>query len=161
MTASSLQGGSGTGALGIDALCRLAGVSRAGYYRHWRASAPRREEAGLRDAIQRLALANQHYGYRRIAALLGRAGWQGNKKRGVGVVGGDNLLCLRKAAFVPRTTDSKHGWRIVPNLARGLEVTGLDQLWVADITYVHLAEEFGYLAVVLDAFSRKVVGWAF
>src|SRR6202011_5505414 len=62
--------------------------------------------------------------------------------------------------FVPKTTDSRHGWRVVANLARGLELTGLDQLWVADITYVHLAEEFAYLAIVLDAFSRKVIGWA-
>ena len=142
-------------------MCRLATVSRAGYYRHWQASAPRREETGLRDAIQRLALANRHYGYRRIAALLVREGWQANHKRVLRLMREDNLLCLRKAAFVPATTDSRHNWRIVPNLARGLEVTGLDQLWVADITYVHLAEEFGYLAVVLDAFSRKVVGWAF
>jgi transposase InsO family protein len=72
----------------------------------------------------------------------------------------DNLLCLRKATFAPATTDSKHGWRVVPNLARGMELTGLDQLWVADITYVHLAEEFAYLAIVLDAYSRRVVGWA-
>jgi putative transposase len=142
-------------------MCRLSGVSRAGYYRHWQESAPRREETGLRDAIQLLALAHRHYGYRRIAALLGRAGWQANHKRVLRLMREDNLLCLRTAAFVPRTTDSKHGWRIVPNLARGLEVTGLDQLWVADITYVHLAEAFGYLAIVLDAFSRKVVGWAF
>jgi transposase InsO family protein len=156
MTASASQG-----CTGIDRMCRLSAVGRAGYYRHWQASAPRREETGLRDAIQRLALANQHYGYRRIAALLGRAGWQANHKRVLRLMREDNLLCLRKAAFVPRTTDSKHGWRIVPNLARGLEVTGLDQLWVADITYVHLAEAFGYLAIVLDAFSRKVVGWAF
>jgi transposase InsO family protein len=61
---------------------------------------------------------------------------------------------------VPATTDSRHGWQVVPNLARGMELSGLDQLWVADITYVHLAEEFAYLAIVLDAFSRKVVGWA-
>ena len=72
----------------------------------------------------------------------------------------DNLLCLRKPLFKPPTTDSRHGWRVVPNLARGMGLTGLDQLWVADITCVHLAETFVYLAVVLDAFSRKVVGWA-
>jgi putative transposase len=72
----------------------------------------------------------------------------------------DNLLCLRRKAFVPMTTDSRHGWRVVPNLARGMELTGLDQLWVADITYIHLAEEFAYLAIILDAFSRKVIGWA-
>jgi putative transposase len=72
----------------------------------------------------------------------------------------DNLLCLRKRSFVPVTTDSRHEWRVVPNLARGLVPTGLDQLWVADITYVRLLEEFAYLAVLLDAFSRRVIGWA-
>jgi putative transposase len=148
------------GEIGIARMCRLAGVSRAGYYRHWQASAPRRAETGLRDAIQRLALAHRHYGYRRIAALLARQGWQANHKRVLRLMREDNLLCLRRAAFAPTTTDSRHGWRVVPNLARGLEPTGLDQLWVADITYVHLAEEFGYLAIVLDAFSRKVIGWA-
>jgi putative transposase len=148
------------GELGIERMCRLAGVSRAGYYRHWRASAPRQEETGLRDALQKLALAHRHYGYRRIAALLGRAGWQANHKRVLRLMREDNLLCLRTRSFVPTTTDSRHGWRVVPNLARGMQLSGLDQLWVADITYVHLAEEFGYLAIVLDAFSRKVVGWA-
>jgi transposase InsO family protein len=156
MTASLPQG-----EIGIERMCRLAVVSRAGYYRHWQASAPKREETGLRDAIQRLALAHRHYGYRRIAALLGREGWQANHKRVLRLMREDNLLCLRKAAFVPTTTDSRHGWRVVPNLARGMALSGLDQLWVADITYIHLAEEFGYLAIVLDAFSRKVVGWAF
>jgi transposase InsO family protein len=155
MTASLPQG-----EIGIERMCRLAVVSRAGYYRHWQASAPKREETGLRDAIQRLALANRHYGYRRVAALLGREGWLANHKRVLRLMQEDNLLCLRKAAFVPTTTDSRHGWRVVPNLARGMELSGLDQLWVADITYIHLAEEFGYLAIVLDAFSRKVVGWA-
>jgi putative transposase len=155
MMASGLQG-----MIGIERMCRLAGVSRAGYYRHWQASSPRREEAGLRDAIQRLALANPHYGYRRIAVLLGREGWRANHKRVLRLMREDNLLCLRKAGFVPMTTDSGHGWRVVPNLARGLQPTDIDQLWVADITYVHLAEEFAYLAIVLDAFSRKVIGWA-
>ena len=147
------------GELGIDRMCRLSGVSRAGYYRHWQASAPRREETGLRDAIQRLALSHPHYGYRRIGALLRRDGWQANHKRVLRLMREDNLLCLRVRPFVPVTTQSRHGWRVVPNLARGLEVTGCDQLWVADITYVRLAEEFAYLAIVLDAFSRRVVGW--
>jgi transposase InsO family protein len=147
------------GELGIERMCRLVGVSRAGYYRHWQASAPRQEEMGLRDAIQCLALGNRHYGYRRITAELGRRGWRVNHKRVLRLTREDNLLCLRHAAFVPTTTDSRHGWRVVPNLARGMELTGLDQLWVADITYVHLAEEFAYLAIVLDAFSRRVVGW--
>jgi transposase InsO family protein len=160
MTASPSQGEIRRGELGIEAMCRLAGVSRTGYYRHWQASAPKREETGLRDAIQKLSVAHRHYGYRRIAAQLGREGWQANHKRVLRLMREDNLLCLRKAGFVPQTTDSKHGWRVVTNLARGLELTGLDQLWAADITYVHLAEEFAYLAIVLDDFSRKVVGWA-
>lgn len=101
-------------------MCRLAGVSRAGYYRYWQRSAPRQEETGLRDVIQRLALANRHYGYRRIGALLGREGWQANHKRVLRLMGEDNLLCLRNRPFVPRTTDSKHSWRVVPNLARGM-----------------------------------------
>jgi transposase InsO family protein len=148
------------GEIGIERMCRLAGLSRAGYYRHWQASAPRQEETALRDAIQRLALWNRHYGYRRIAALLGYEGWKANHKRVLRLMREDNILCLRKRAFMPITTDSRHGWRVVPNLARGMALTGLDQLWVADITYVHLAEEFAYLAIVLDAFSRKVIGWA-
>jgi putative transposase len=141
-------------------MCVLAGVSRAGYYRHWAASAPRQEETGVRDAIQRLALAHPHYGYRRIAAQLRREGFAVNHKRVLRLMREDNLLCLRKRAFVPATTDSRHGWRVVANLARGMVLTGLDQLWVADITYIRLQEEFAFLAIVLDAFSRRVVGWA-
>jgi transposase InsO family protein len=148
------------GEIGIERMCRLAEVSRAGYYRHWQASTPRQEETGLRDVIQALALAHRHYGHRRIAALLHRAGWPVNHKRVLRLMREDNLLCLRRASFVPAMTDSRHGWRVVPNLARGMELTGLDQLWVADITYVRLAEEFAYLAIVLDAFSRRVIGWA-
>ena len=83
-----------------------------------------------------------------------------NAKRVLRLMRADNLLCLRRRPFVPATTDSRHGWHVVPNLARDMTPTGLDQLWVADITYIHMAEEFAYLAVVLDAFSRRVVGWA-
>jgi transposase InsO family protein len=158
LTAYVLQG-EGNGSM-IERWCRLAEVSRAGYYRRWQASAPRREETGLRDAIQRLALAHRRYGYRRIAALLEREGWQANHKRVLRLMREDNLLCLGRKPFVPVTTDSRHGWRVVPNPAPGMELTGLDQLWVADITYIHLAEAFVYLAVILDAFSRKVIGWA-
>jgi putative transposase len=148
------------GELTIERMCALAGVSRAGYYRGWAASKPRAEETGVRDTIQRVALANRHYGYRRIAAEMRRDGWAVNHKRVLRLMRQDNLLCLRKRAFVPGTTDSCHGWRVVPNLARHMVPTGLDQLWVADITYIRLEEEFAYLAVVLDAFSRRVVGWA-
>ena len=148
------------GTLTVDRMCRLAGVSRAGYYRHWQASTPRQEETAVRDAIQRIALANRRYGYRRIAAQLGRDGLLVNHKRVLRLMRADNLLCLRTKAFVPATTESRHGWQVVPNLARTLVLTGLDQLWVADITYVRLLEEFVYLAIVLDAFSRRVIGWA-
>jgi transposase InsO family protein len=148
------------GAITIERMCMLAGVSRAGYYRHWAASAPRQEETGVRDAIQRLALAYKHYGYRRIAVQLRREGFAVNRKRVLRLMREDNLLCLRRRSFVPVTTCSRHDWRVVPNLARGMVPTGLDQLWVADITYIRLQEEFAYLAIVLDAFSRRVVGWA-
>jgi putative transposase len=148
------------GELTVERMCVLAGVSRAGYYRRWQASAPRQEETAVRDAIQRVVLANRRYGYRRIAAQLRRDGFVANHKRVLRLMRQDNLLCLRKRPFVPVTTDSRHEWRVVPNLARGLVPTGLDQLWVADITYVRLLEEFAYLAVLLDAFSRRVIGWA-
>ena len=148
------------GSPSIERLCRLAGVSRAGYYRFWRSSAPRVHDTAVRDAIQRLALANgRHRGYRLIAFQLGQEGMVVNHKRVLRLMRQDNLLCLRRRAFVPATTDSRHGWPVVPNLARGMQPGGLDQLWVADITYIRLQEEFAYLAVVLDAFSRRVIGW--
>ncbi len=148
------------GGLTVRRMCEIAGVSRAGYYRHWRASEPRREETELRDVIQRLALGNRHYGYRRIGALLCREGWCVNHKRVNRLMREDNLLCLRRKAFVPATTDSAHRFRIYPNLARRLIPMAINQLWVADITYVRLAEAFAYLAVILDAYSRRVVGWS-
>jgi putative transposase len=144
----------------VQRLCRLGGVSRAGYYRHFEASAPARADTELRDCIQRLSLKHRHYGYRRIAAQLRREGQIVNAKRVLRLMREDNLLCLRACPFVPRTTDSHHGFAVVPNLTRGLRPTGVDQLWVADITYVRLGEAFVYLAIVLDAFSRKVIGWA-
>jgi transposase InsO family protein len=148
------------GELTVERMCVLAGVNRAGYYRRWQASAPRQEETAARDAIQRVVLANRRYGYRRVAEQLRRDGFVANHKRVLRLMRRDNLLCLRKRPFVPVTTDSRHEWRVVPNLARGLVPISLDQLWVADITYVRLAEEFAFLAVVLDAFSRRVIGWA-
>lgn len=163
MTAQETQGSPEQGRAGdatIRRLCQLGGVSRAGYYRHFDANAPARADADLRDQIQRLSLAHRHYGYRRITAQLRREGRIANAKRVLRLMREDNLLCLRTSPFVPRTTDSRHGFAVVPNLIRGLVPTGVDQIWVADITYVRLGEAFVYLAVVLDAFSRKVVGWA-
>lgn len=146
--------------MSVERMCTLLEVSRAGYYRHWRRSAPAAEETGLRDRLQQLALAHRHYGYRRLGPLLRREGWAVNHKRVLRLLGEDNLLCLRRKTFVPATTDSRHGWKVYPNLARRLLPTTINQLWIADITYVRLAETFVYLAVVLDAYSRRVVGWA-
>ncbi len=144
----------------VERMCALAGVSRGAYYRGWGRSAPGREETALRDAIQRLALAHRWYGYRRITALLKREDWEVNHKRVARLLREDNLLCLRRAAFKPPTTNSRHDWRVWPNLARRLVPMAINQLWVGDITYVRLDEAFVYLAVLLDAFSRKVIGWA-
>jgi putative transposase len=140
-------------------MCALAGISRTGYYRHWRASRPKQEETALRERIQQLALDNRHYGYRRLTALLKREGWAVNHKRVLRIARQDNLLCLRRRRFAPATTQSDHRFKIWPNLAPKLTPTALDQLWVADITYIRLDEEFVYLAVVIDAFSRRVIGW--
>ena len=154
MTAAPSQG-----ELSIERMCALSGVSRASYYRHWEVSAPRQEETGLRDAIQRLALDNKHYGYRRISVQLRREGWPVNHKRVLRIMREDNLLCLRAWPFVPVTTDSRHPWKVVPNLARDMILSGIDQLWVADLTYVRTFAGWVYVAFVIDVFSRFVVGW--
>jgi putative transposase len=144
----------------IERFCWTAGVSRASYYRGWAERAPGAEETELRSLVQRLAIENRHYGYRRITELVHREGWPANHKRIARIMREDNLLALRKRAFRPATTDSRHSWRIWPNLAHQLLPTQTNQLWVADITYVRLKAAFVYLAVILDAFSRRVVGWA-
>ncbi len=146
--------------LAVEHLCALAQVSRAGFYRHWREMAPREEETELRSLLQDLALAHRHYGYRRLGVLLRKAGHEINHKRVLRLMRQDNLLCLRKRKFAPATTNSRHGWRVYPNLARWLVPTKLNQLWVADITYIRLRQSFAYLAVILDAFSRRVIGWS-
>jgi putative transposase len=113
----------------------------------------------LRDAIQKVALEMPAYGYRRITAELCRSGRIVNHKRVLRITREDNLLCLRRRSFVT-TTDSNHNLPVYPNLARDLKLTCVNQLWVADITYIRLMLEFVYLAVILDAFSRRVIGWA-
>jgi len=147
------------GRLNIRDLCESAGVSRASFYRNWRKREPRQEQNALRDALQRLAIQNRHYGYRRIGVLLKREGWHVNHKRVLRLMRGDNLLSIRRHRFIA-TTDSEHAWRIYPNLARYVELTDINQLWVSDITYVRLQHEFIYLAVILDVYSRRVVGWS-
>ena len=143
--------------LAIRGMCTLAGVSRAGFYR--RGGRFRCAPVELRDQVQRVALEWPAYGSRRITAELRRCGLPVNRKRVQRLMREDNLLCLRQRKFVA-TTDSAHGLKVYPNLAAALVVSGVNQLWRADLTYIRLLEEFIYLAVVLDAFSRRAIGWA-
>jgi putative transposase len=147
------------GGLSIQRMCELAGVSRASFYRHWEEREPAAAETELRGAIQRLALAHRYYGYRRIAVLLQREGLVAGAKKVRRLMREDNLLAIRRRKFVA-TTDSNHSFRVWPNLAQYLELTDINQLWVADFTFVRLEEEFVYLAVMLDAYSRRVIGWS-
>jgi putative transposase len=140
-------------------MCTLAGVGRAGFYRYPPDPPAPDSDPELGDAIQRIALEFPSYGWRRVTAELERKGFAVNHKRVYRCMRQDNLLCLRRRKFVV-TTDSDHGLTVYPNLARTLILTGVDQLWVADVTYIRLEAEFVYLAVILDAFSRRVVGWA-
>jgi len=142
----------------LQRLCALATVSRAGFYR-WRHTPPAQDaDIDLRDQIQRIALEWPCYGWRRVTVELRRRGWKVNHKRVRRIMREDNLLCLRRRKFV-LTTDSKHSLPVYPNLAGEMVLTGIDQLWVADITYIRLESEFVYLAVVLDRYSRRVIGW--
>lgn len=145
----------------IKQMTSLLSVSRSSYYR-WIGKGAERESTAdieLRSRIQRIALKWPCYGYRRITAALHREGTAVNRKKVLQLMRRDNLLCLRRRKFL-RTTRSDHDFPVFPNLIRGLKVTSLNQLWVADITYIRLPQEFVYLAVILDAFSRKCIGWA-
>lgn len=142
-----------------ERMIELAGLSCATYYRFDPEAVAAVKDVDLRDAVQRVALKNPTYGRPRITAELKRRGWQVNHKRVGRILREDNLLCIRKRKF-QTTTDSTHNHRIYKNLTRDFIPTRPNQLWVADITYIRLAEEFVYLAVVLDAHSRLVVGWA-
>ena len=143
----------------MSSLCKAANVSRSGYYRFLKPVVDKIEEMKLRDEILRIAIQMPAYGYRRITDELIRRNWAVNRKRVLRIMREDNLLCLRRRSFV-RTTDSDHKLPIYPNLAKDLKVNALNQLWVADITYIRLQQEFVYLAVILDSFSRRVIGWA-
>lgn len=141
-------------------MAKLARISRASYYRFDENTMPRGDaDMELRDAIQRIALEWPSYGRRRIHQELRRGGWAVNEKRVYRLMREDNLLCVRKRKFVV-TTDSRHGHKVYPNLAGSMALSGVDQLWVADITYIRLLTEFVFLAVILDAYSRRVIGWA-
>jgi putative transposase len=146
--------------LAVERMVELGQVSRASFNRFdENTPAGHDPDMDLRDAIQRIALEWPSYGRPRITAELRRRGWRVNPKRVYRILREDNLLCIRKRKFVV-TTDSNHGRKVHPNLARTMVLTGTDQLWVADITYIRLREEFVFLAVILDAFSRRVIGWA-
>ena len=148
------------GDINIERLCSRAGVSRSGYYRFLQYKEPDAEEMELRDRIQKLfTVHKRRYGYRRITAQLRIDGMAVNHKRVARLMRDDNLLAVQPKLFM-RTTDSSHGFEVALNLAGRMTLTGVNQLWVADITYIRLYREFVFLAVVLDAYSRKVVGWS-
>jgi len=144
--------------LSVVRMCEVAGFSRAGYYRFLDPEKPAPADMDLRDEIQKIALEWPSYGSRRIKRELKERGWDVNRKRVQRLMREDNLLCVRKRKFVV-TTDAAHGLKVYPNLAGSMILTGVDQLWIADITYIRLEEEFVYLAVILDAYSRRVIGW--
>ncbi len=148
------------GGLSIEQMCHLGGVSRAGFYRRWREAQPQEEEMETRAALQQIALRHRgNYGYRRIARELRDRGLAVNHKRVLRLMRTDNLLVVRGRKYI-FTTDSRHNWPVYVNLAARLEWNGINQLWVADLTYIRLREQFVYWAVVLDAFSRRIIGWA-
>jgi putative transposase len=145
----------------VQHLCRLAGLPRSTYYRRLARQDSKAADCELRDLIQRICLKHIFYGYRRVTAMLKRQGMVVNAKKVLKLMREDNLLAQRKAPFLKPPAERPSGVLVVPNLIRGLVPSAPDQIWVADITYVHLAQTFAYLAVILDAFSRKAVGWAF
>jgi putative transposase len=140
-------------------LCALFGISRAWYYARQREDlAAAGEATRLRDAIERLVLAFPGYGYRRVTRALERDGWAINHQRVLRVMRQESLLCQRKRRFVA-TTDTRHDGRVFPNLLRATPIEELDRVWVADLTYIRLPTTFAYLACVLDAYSRRCIGW--
>ena len=144
----------------VGHLCNIAGLSRASFYRSFEDRPVKQADVELLSQIHILCLKHKYYGYRRITACLRRQGQVVNAKRVQRLMKQDNLIALRRKPFAPPPADRRHGFLIVPNLIRGLIPSAPDQIWVADITYIRLRESFAYLAVILDSFSRKVVGWA-
>jgi putative transposase len=146
--------------LPVRRLCSLADVPRSSYYR---ATQPRESQPdpneGVLQEIRGICGEMPRYGSPRVTAELRRRGYRVNHKRVSRLMAKANLRCRRKKRFV-RTTDSRHSYRVYPDVAKNIVPSRPDQLWRADITYVRLLREFVYLAVILDAFSRRVVGWA-
>ena len=140
-------------------MVKLGRVSRSGFYRFEDTEPDPDRDMDLRDAIQKIAVEWPSYGRPRLTRELRRRGWKVNPKRVYRLMREDNLLCVRKRKFVV-TTDSNHTRKVYPNLARDMILTAINQLWRADITYIRLRDEFVFLAVILDAYSRRVIGWA-
>ena len=141
-------------------MCRALSVSRAGFYRWQEQDRRSEQDCRLRDEIERIALAWPSYGSRRIQAQLRDRRWRVSREQVQQIMREDGWLCLRQPKAWLATTDSKHNLPVFPNLAASVELNGLDQLWVADITYIRLRKDFVFLAAILDAFSRRVIGWA-
>jgi putative transposase len=140
----------------IRLVCRLLGVPRSSVYYPARTVAD--DEAMLKTALLDLAGEWPTYGYRRLTAMMRRLGWRVNGKRvrrWMEELGIDGAPPTRKK----RTTNSNHAFPRYPNLVKDLEITGPDQVWVADITYIRLRREFVYLAVLMDVFTRSIRGW--
>jgi transposase InsO family protein len=140
-------------------MVKLGWVSRSGFYRLDDTDPGPDPDMELRDAIQKIAVEWPAYGRPRVTRELRERGWTVNPKRVYRLMREDNLLCVRKRKFVV-TTDSNHTRKVYPNLARDMVLTAINQLWRADITYIRLRDEFVFLAVILDAYSRRVIGWA-
>ena len=147
------------GRLTVERMVKLGRVSRSGFYRFDDADPGPDRDMDLRDAIQKIAVEWPAYGRPRVTRELRERGWTVNPKRVYRLMREDNLLCMRKRKFVV-TTDSNHTRKVYPNLARDMILTTINQLWRADITYIRLRDEFVFLAVILDAYSRRVIGWA-
>jgi putative transposase len=146
--------------LDVRRLCHISGVAHATYYRHLAGAEGDGHDHILQDAIQLICLKHRYYGYRRVTHSLRRQGIIVNAKKVLRLMREDNLLALRRKPYLVPPSGKPESFVIVPNLVRGLAPSGPDQIWAADITYVHLAKSFAYLAIILDAFSRKAVGWA-
>src|SRR5439155_5181367 len=145
--------------LSLQRLCELFEVSRSWYYEHLKQPEDDAEEIALRDRIEEIILEFAGYGYRRVTHALAREGWSVNHKRVLRIMQEESLLCHLKKKFVVTTTNSRHGFPVYANVLAGMTLSAPDQAWVADFTYIRLRSAFVYLACILDAFSRRCVGW--
>ena len=142
----------------VSKACNALDVGRSAYYAWKNGEKLSDIESELRKIIEGIALEFSGYGYRRVTKEIHRRGTRINHKKVLRIMREEKLLCTKKK-YKPKTTDSSHRYQVYPNLAKDLEVTGLNQLWVADITYIQLLDQYVYLAVIIEIFSRKCIGW--